>query len=52
MHELAITESMVAAVAEAVGVARVARVHLQVSKIARIFCSTVSLRNTDGSCVR
>src|SRR5512138_1365039 len=52
MHELAITESMVAAVAEAVGVARVARVRLQVGRLAGVvpqalqFCFDACARGT------
>jgi hydrogenase nickel incorporation protein HypA/HybF len=52
MHELAITESMVAAVAEAVGVARVARVRLQVGRLAGVvpdalqFCFEACARGT------
>jgi hydrogenase nickel incorporation protein HypA/HybF len=52
MHELAITESMIAAVAERVGPARVARVRLQVGTLAGVvpealrFCFDVCARGT------
>jgi hydrogenase nickel incorporation protein HypA/HybF len=52
MHELAITESMIAAVAERVGPARVARVRLQVGQLAGVvpealqFCFDVCARGT------
>lgn len=52
MHELAITESMVAAVAENVGRARVARVRLQVGRLAGVvpdalqFCFEACTRGT------
>jgi hydrogenase nickel incorporation protein HypA/HybF len=52
MHELAITESMVAAVAEKVGPARVARVRLQVGRLAGVvpdalrFCFETCARGT------
>jgi hydrogenase nickel incorporation protein HypA/HybF len=52
MHELAITESMVAAVAERVGATRVARVRLQVGSLAGVvphalrFCFEICARGT------
>jgi hydrogenase nickel incorporation protein HypA/HybF len=52
VHELAITESMVAAVAETVGSARVARVRLQVGQLAGVvahalqFCFETCARGT------
>jgi len=52
VHELAITESMVAAVAERVGEARVARVRLQIGQLAGIvpqalrFCFEAYTRGT------
>lgn len=52
MHELAITESLVAAVAENVGTARVARVRLQVGQLAGVlpsalqFCFEACARGT------
>jgi hydrogenase nickel incorporation protein HypA/HybF len=52
MHELAITESLVAAVAERVSAARVTRVHLQVGRLAGIvphalrFCFEICARGT------
>jgi hydrogenase nickel incorporation protein HypA/HybF len=52
MHELAITESMVAAVAERVGEARVARVRLQIGQLAGVvphalrFCFDACTRGT------
>ena len=52
MHELAITESMVAAVADSVGPARVARVRLQIGRLAGVvpdalrFCFEACTRGT------
>jgi hydrogenase nickel incorporation protein HypA/HybF len=52
MHELAITESMVAAVAERVGAARVARVRLQIGSLAGVvphalrFCFDICAHGT------
>jgi len=52
MHELAITESVVAAVAERVGPARVLRVRLEIGKLSRVvpasvrFCFDVCTRGT------
>jgi hydrogenase nickel incorporation protein HypA/HybF len=52
MHELAITESMVATVAERVGATRVARVRLQVGALAGVvphalrFCFEICARGT------
>jgi hydrogenase nickel incorporation protein HypA/HybF len=52
VHELAITESMVAAVADSVGPARVARVRLQVGRLAGVvphalrFCFDACTRGT------
>jgi hydrogenase nickel incorporation protein HypA/HybF len=52
VHELAITESMVAAVADSVGAARVARVRLQVGQLAGVvphalrFCFEACTRGT------
>jgi len=52
MHELAITESVVAAVAERVGTARVLRVQLEIGKLSGVvpasvrFCFDVCTRGT------
>ena len=52
MHELAITQSMVAAVADTVGPLRVVRVHLQIGALAGVvpdalrFCFEACVRDT------